>query len=114
MSSSFRGVGSETGSVMLMILGVAGYLVAPMSVARLLTLFVIYFGIRDLVAPGDGRAPSILVLLIGVWAALSAYGIFGFDFLNSWPPLVVLIGLAIVVQSLIGAVRAHSPAEPQS
>ena len=113
MSSSFRGVGSETGSVMLIILGVAGYLVAPMSVARLLTLFVIYFGVRDLVTPADGRTPSILVLVIGAWAALSAYGIFGLDFLNSWPLLVVLIGLAIVVQSLVGAVRAHSRTEPQ-
>ncbi len=114
MFSSFRGVGSETGSVMLIILGVAGYLVAPMSVARLLTLFVIYFGVRDLVAPADGRAPGILVLVIGIWAALSAYGIFGFDLLNSWPLLVVLIGLAIAVQSLIGAVRARAQAEPQS
>jgi len=114
MVSSFRGVGSETGSVMLIILGVAGYLVAPLNVARLLTLFVIYFGLRDLVAPADGHAPSILVLVIGVWAALSAYGIFGFDFLNSWPLLVVLIGLAIVVQSLMSAVRAHSETEPQA
>ena len=114
MSSSIRGVGSETGSVLLMILGIAGYLVAPLDVARLLTLFIIYFGVRDLVAPAAGRAPGIMVLVIGIWAALSAYGIFDFNFLNSWPLLVVLIGLALTVQSLIGATRPSSQAEPES
>jgi hypothetical protein len=113
MFTSFRGVGSETGGVMLIILGVAGYLVAPLSVARLLTLFIIYFGVREVVAPAAGRAPSILMLVIGVWAALSAYGILGFDFLNSWPLLVVLVGLALIVQSLVPAPRGHSEPEPQ-
>jgi hypothetical protein len=113
MSTSVRGVGSETGGVMLVILGFAGYLVTPLSVARLLTIFIVYFGVRDVVTPLEGQAPSILVLVIGIWAALSAYGIFGFDFLNSWPLLVVLVGIAIIVNSLIAAARAPSPAGPQ-
>jgi hypothetical protein len=113
MSTSFRGIGSETGSVMLMILGVAGYLLAPASVARLLTLFVIYFGVRDVVAPVPGRAPNTLVLLVGIWAALSAYGLLDLNFLNSWPLLIVLVGVSLIVQSFVGRSRMRSEADAQ-
>src|SRR5581483_10397816 len=108
MSLHVRGVGSETGGVMLMLLGVAGYLLEPLGVVRLLTLCVVYLGARDLFAPADGSAPSIFVLVIGVWMAISAYGIFGFGFLNSWPLLVVLIGVALIVQSLVDGSRVEA------
>lgn len=113
MSTSFRGVGSTIGSVMLVILGVAGYLLEPVNVARLLTVFVIFFGARDLVSPPPGRAPSIVVLVIGAWAALTAYGIFSLDFLNSWPLLIVLLGIALVFQSLVAGNGVGQQAEPR-
>jgi hypothetical protein len=113
MSTSFRGIGSETASVMLIIVGIAGYLLAPANVARLLTLFVIYLGARDIVAPLPARAPSTLMLLIGIWAALTAYGIFGLNFLNSWPLLIVLVGVSVIAQSFINRGHVRSGAESQ-
>ena len=98
---------------MLIIIGVAGYVLAPAQVARLLTVFVIYLGARDLFAPPLGRAPNMFVLAIGIWAALSAYGIFGFDFVNSWPLLVVFIGISVIVQSLVSPNRAASQGQSQ-
>lgn len=113
MSSSVRGIGTETASVMLIIVGIAGYLLAPVSVARLLTLFVVYLGARDVVAPAPGRGPNTVVLAVGIWAALSAYGFFGLSFLNSWPLLIVLIGVSVIVQSFVSESRVRSGAEPQ-
>jgi hypothetical protein len=113
MSARVRGVGAEAGSVMLIILGIAGYLVEPAQVARLLTFFVIYLGSRDMFTPAPGRTPNLFVLVIGVWAALSAYGIFGFDFLNSWPLLVVLIGISVIVQSFVTPNRARPQGQSQ-
>lgn len=113
MPTRFRGLGTETASVMLIIVGIAGYLLAPAQVARLLTLFVVYLGARDLFAPPPGRTPNMFVLAIGIWAALSAYRIFGFDFINSWPLLVVLIGISVIVQSVVmpGRARAQGPSQ---
>jgi hypothetical protein len=108
MSMHVRGVGSETGGVMLVLLGAAGYLLEPLGVVRLITLCVVYLGARDLFAPADGSSPDVFVLALGIWMAVSAYGILGFDFLNSWPLLVVLIGLAFIVQSLIDGSRVAS------
>jgi hypothetical protein len=113
MSTSFRGIGSETASVMLIIVGIAGYLLAPANVARLLTLFVIYLGARNVVAPLPGRAPNTLMLLVGIWAALTAYGFFGLNFLNSWPLLIVLIGVSVIAQSFISGRHVRSGAESQ-
>lgn len=113
MSTSSRGVGTGTGSVMLMIVGVAGYLLAPVGVARLLTLFVVYLGARDVVAPAPGQPPNTLMLAIGIWAALSAYGFFGLDFLNSWPLLIVLVGVSVIVQSFVSGTRVRSGVGPQ-
>jgi hypothetical protein len=113
MSTSVRGIGTATASVMLAIIGVAGYLLAPVNVARLLTLFVVYLGARDVMAPAPGRAPNTLLLMVGIWAALSAYGFFGLDFLNSWPLLIVLVGVSVIVQSFISGSGVRSGAEPQ-
>ncbi|MBK6767582.1 MAG: hypothetical protein IPG72_00800 [Ardenticatenales bacterium] len=105
MSTSFRGIGSETGALVLIVLGVAGFILAPADVARLLTIVVIGYGFRDLFAPYDGRSPSIFVLVIGIWSAISAYGIWRFDFLNSWPLLVTLVGLALIFQAIVDGRR---------
>ncbi len=109
MLTSFRGIGSETGGVVLIVLGGAGLFLEPASVARLITLLVVYFGIRDLVTPYDGRSPSILILVVGVWSLISAYEIFGFDFLNSWPLLVVLVGLSLIFDGIVDGSRVDSP-----
>lgn len=101
--TSFRGIGSDLGGALLIALGAAGFILEPWHVARLLTIVVIGFGARDLLDPYDGRSPSILVLMIGIWSAISAYGIWRFDFLNSWPLLVALVGLALIFQAIVDA-----------
>jgi hypothetical protein len=111
MSASSRGIGSDTASVMLVVTGIAGYLLDPVQVVRLLTLFVIYLGARDVVAPQSGDSPRTLLLMIGIWAALSAYGFFGLDFLTSWPLLIVLIGVSVILQSFISRARVQSGTE---
>lgn len=113
MVTTSRGIGSETASVMLFIAGAAGYLLEPAHVARLLTLFVVYLGVRDTFAPPRGRAPRTLVLAVGIWAAISAYGFFGFDFLNAWPLLIVLIGISVIIQSFVAVSRQPSQTEQQ-
>ena len=110
MLTTFRGVGTATGSVMLIVVGVAGYLLAPLNVARLLTLFVIYLGGRAVVAPAPGREPNVMLLMLGIWAAISAYGVLSFA--HAWPLLVVLGGLGVIVQSLIGRDRVVAVGEP--
>lgn len=105
MKTSFRGIGSETGALVLIVLGAAGFILAPADVARLLTIVVVGYGVRDLFTPYDGRSPSILVLVIGIWSAISAYGIWRFDFLNSWALLVTLVGLALIFQAIVDGQR---------
>lgn len=103
--TSFRGIGSDLGGALLIALGAAGFILDPWHVARLLTIVVIGFGFRDLFDPYDGRSPSILVLVIGIWSAISAYGIWRFDFLNSWPLLVTLVGIALIFQAIVDGKR---------
>ena len=102
MPQIFRGIGSETGGVVLILLGVAGFFMELRDVANLLTLVVIYYGVRDLVAPYQ-RPPSIMVLVVGAWLALNAYEIFmlGFTKPESWPLLIVLIGIAFIYDGLV-------------
>ena len=38
--------------------------------------------------------------LIGVWCAVSTWGLFGFSWATSWPLLVIGIGLLFVVEAL--------------
>jgi len=68
---------------------------------RWLPLFVVYLGARDLRDPAAGHRPTILWLLIGIWLQISALQVFGFDFLNSWPLLVVFVGLGLIIDSII-------------
>lgn len=108
--TGFRGIGSDLGGALLIALGAAGFILEPWHVARLLTIVVIGFGARDLFDPYDDRSPSILVLMIGIWSAISAYGIWRFDFLNSWPLLVTLVGLALIFQAIVDARRTDGAA----
>jgi hypothetical protein len=104
MSLRTRGVGAETGGVMLIIAGVAFWLerITPLAgVWRWLPLFVIYVGARDFREPLPGEPRTILPLLVGIWLQVSAIGFLGFDFLNSWPLLIVLSGLGLIIDGII-------------
>lgn len=68
---------------------------------RWLPLFVVYLGARALRDPAPGRQRTVLPLLVGVWLLISTVQVFGFDLLNSWPLLVVLVGLGLIVDAII-------------
>jgi hypothetical protein len=112
MSSAVGGVGAETGGVMLIITGAAFALERFTSVEglwRWLPLLAIYLAVRDLRNPPPGRRPSSVPLLSGIWLQISAIGFLGFDFLNSWPLLIALVGLGLIIDGIVFAERP----EPQ-
>jgi hypothetical protein len=49
-----------------------------------------------------GRANGVLLLLLGVWGLVSEFHLFGFDYLSSWPLLLIAIGTGIVWRSVDG------------
>lgn len=111
MTSGMRGVGAETGGVMLIVAGVAFALerfTAMDGVWRWLPLFAVYLTLRDLRHPQPGRRRSSLPLLAALWFQIVALGFLGFDFLNAWPLLVVFLGLGLVIDGVVYAERpAH-------
>jgi len=107
-----RGVGPETGGVMLIIAGVAFVLERfgmlfflgdgdTAEVWRWIPLFVVYLGARDLRDPAPGEKRSILLLFGGIWLLISSLEVFGLNFLTSWPLLVVFVGLGLIIDSII-------------
>jgi len=107
---TFRGVGAETGGVMLIVAGVAFALerfTSSAGVWRWLPLFVVYLAIRDLRRPGAGRRSSV-PLLFGVWLLITTTGFLGFDLTSSWPLLIVFIGLGLVIDGVVLAARPEA------
>ena len=112
MTTGLRGVGPETGGVMLIIAGAVFALERFTSIEgawRWLPLFGLYLAVRDLRGLQPGQQPTTVPLLVSVWLLVSTLGFLGFDFLNSWPLLIVLVGLGLVIDGLI---RGSRP-EPQ-
>jgi hypothetical protein len=64
--------------------------------------------VRDFRKPAGGRR-TIVPVLVGIWLQISAIQFLGFDFLNSWPLLVVLVGLGLVIDGLSEGDRAAGP-----
>jgi hypothetical protein len=109
MAATIRGVGPETGGVMLILTGLAFTLERFTSVERVwqwLPLFVIFLAARDLRRlPAADR--TMLPLLFGIWLQISALDFFGFNFLNSWPLLVTLMGLGLVIDGIVRGIHAE-------
>ena len=104
-----RGVGPETGGVMLIIAGAAFTLERFTSIENVwqwLPLFLIYLAVRDLRGRPSEQARTTVPLLFGIWLQICAIDFFGFDFLNGWPLLVVLVGLGLVIDGLISGEHA--------
>jgi hypothetical protein len=102
-----RGVGPETGGVMLIVAGCAFALERFTSIEgawRWLPLFAIYLAVRDFTSaqPADR---SLVPLLFTIWLQISAIELFGFDFLNSWPLLVALVGLGLLIDGIADGSR---------
>ena len=110
MAASMRGVGPETGGVMLIITGLAFALERFTSiegVGRWLPLLVIYLAVRDLRNPPSDATRTTLPLLVGIWLLISTTGFFGFSFLNSWPLLIVLAGLGLIIDGIADGNRTE-------
>lgn len=71
---------------------------------RLWPLILMYFGVMQLVAPRHGER-SVWLLLIGIWLLVSSVEAFGFHFGNSWPLLIMFVGLGMVFDHRFG--RRH-------
>jgi len=68
---------------------------------RLWPLVVICIGLVHLVRPDSGR-PSIFLLLVGIWLQISTLELFGLDFGQSWPLLIIFVGASFVFDAAIG------------
>lgn len=64
-------------------------------------LFLIWMGLVHFLKPDDGRR-SIFLLLLGVWLQISTLRLFGLDFSDSWPILIIFIGASFVFDASVG------------
>ena len=104
MWTRLNGVGPQTGGVMLMIAGAVfalERLTSRHGAWQWLPLFVLYLAVRDLWHPPAGQSRTFVPVLAGLWLQVSAIGLLGFDFLNSWPLLIALVGLGLVIDGLV-------------
>jgi hypothetical protein len=64
---------------------------------------LIIIGVLRLVQPDrpEQRYSGLWWLLIGVWALVSSFELFGLDWSNSWPLLIVAAGISIVFRAVV-------------
>jgi hypothetical protein len=87
--------------------------------SELWPLFPIALGLVRLIDPGlrrDGtlcsRRSGLWMLLLGSWGLANEFHVYGLDYQNSWPLLIVLAGLNMVwrsVEAPPGPTRAERP-----
>ena len=101
-------VGSLAVGLLIMLLGTA-FLLEQLDfydireVWRFWPMVLIAVGLVQLLRPGDGR-PSIFLLLMGVWLQVSTLGLWGLDWGDSWPLLIMFIGASLVFDATVGRV----------
>ena len=67
---------------------------------------LIFIGVAQMVAPGEGdggrrsKRPGLWLLSIGAWGLIVESQLFGFDYSNSWPLLIIALGADIVWKAL--------------
>ena len=61
---------------------------------------LIGFGLVQLIRPERGRR-SIFLFLLGIWLQISTLELWGLGFGDSWPLLIMAIGLSFVFDALI-------------
>jgi hypothetical protein len=71
------------------------------SVWRYWPLLIVAMGIGKLVMAESARerGSAIWLIFIGAWLYISVFRIFGFGFHDSWPILLVGVGVSMVVRS---------------
>ncbi len=69
-------------------------------------LFPLVIGLVRLLSPDEarrhrgGRRAGVWLIYIGIWGLLNEFELFGLDYHNSWPLLVIAAGLNMVWRSL--------------
>ena len=63
------------------------------------------FGLARIIDPPEregrrSRRSGAWLVYIGIWGLLSEYGLFGFHYGNSWPLLIIAVGINMVWRSL--------------
>ena len=96
--------GSLTGGLVLIAIGTAFLLerfdlVSMRQIWRLWPMIIIWFGLMNLVYPQGGRR-SIFLLLIGVWLQISVLELWGLDFGDSWPLLIIFVGASFMFDAV--------------
>lgn len=68
-------------------------------------LFVIGLGVRRAVSGvvWDG----LWLMAVGTWMQLVTLGLFGLTWGSSWPLLLIVLGIGMVLRALIAAARPH-------
>jgi len=72
-------------------------------------LILIGIGLMNLLRPERGRR-SIFLLLLGIWLQISTLELFGLDFHNSWPLLIIFAGMSFVFEALVSGGRGRHDA----
>jgi len=78
------------------------HVISTRQIWRLWPVTVIAFGLTRLLWPAGGRR-SIFWLLIGIWLQISTLRLFGLDFDDSWPLLIIFVGASFVFDALLPA-----------
>ena len=80
--------------------------------ARYWPLFLIGFGLLRLIAPADrcgrpgSRRGGAWFMYLGLWFFVNELHLFGFDYHNSWPLLIVGAGIGMVWRAVEGPAGA--------
>ena len=72
---------------------------------------VIAIGVLHLLRPAGGR-PSIFLLMVGIWLQISTLELWNLDFGDSWPLLIIFVGVSFVFDALVGGRRRVSRPAP--
>jgi drug/metabolite transporter (DMT)-like permease len=65
-------------------------------------LSLVFFGLFQLIAPRcpADRGSGVWLLLAGVWLQVNLLGLFGLHWRNSWPLLLIFIGVGVLLGGL--------------
>lgn len=66
-------------------------------------LIVIALGVAKLIDARSlrGRGSGLWLIGLGGWMLVSSLGLFGFGWHNSWPLLLILVGLSVILRAVV-------------
>jgi hypothetical protein len=109
-----RNRGRLVGGVVLMVVG-AILLLGRLDVLRAdgmasyWPMILVAIGVAKLLGAGERRHPgnALWLIFIGVWAQANVLHWFGLTWHNSWPVVLIFLGLRVLVTELLGRGEAR-------